>query len=149
MIEWDHHLIIFGNPKAMGRPRAVKRGKFAGVHEDPKDTKNKETLAVIAQQKSPDELLAGPLLVSVHFWFQRPKSHYGTGKNSGLLKDSAPKYHTSRPDRDNLDKLVLDALTGIFWKDDSTICQGSISKMYSERPRTEIFIKSLSPAQRL
>ena len=143
MIKWDYHLIVFGNPKAMGRPRAVRRGKFAGVHEDLKDTKHKATLAVIAQQKSPDELLTGPLRVSIQFWFQRPKNHYGTGKNLGILKYSAPRYHISRPDRDNLDKLVLDALTGVFWKDDSAICLGSISKMYSDKPRTEIFIQRL------
>jgi hypothetical protein len=29
--------------------------------------------------------------------------------------------HTSRPDGDNLDKFLFDALTGVCWKDDSQI----------------------------
>jgi Holliday junction resolvase RusA-like endonuclease len=141
--EYNYTIVILGNPKAMGRPRAVRRGRFASVHEDPQDTKNKETLAVIAQQHAPDKLLDCPLRVDLHFYFIRPKSHYGTGRNAGILKPSAPEHYEGKPDRDNLDKLVLDALTGIFWRNDASVCQGWIQKKYSERPRTEIYIKKL------
>lgn len=143
MIEWDYELIVYGDPKAQGRPRAVSRGKFTSVYESKKDKKNKQTLAVIAQQKSPTELLTCPLRVDIYFYFRRPKSHYGTGKNSKVLKNSAPTYYTKKPDRDNLDKMVLDALNGVFWLDDRQVCQGWLQKKYSERPSTEIYIKKL------
>ena len=45
--------------------------------------------------------------------------------------------HTSKPDRDNLDKLCLDANTvkdglskGDLWKDDKQVCDGRIRKFY-------------------
>lgn len=142
-MDYDHQFTVHGNPRAMGRPRAVRRGNFAGVHEAAKDTQNKESFAVIAQQQSPKELLSGPLRVDIWFYFQRPKGHFGTGRNAGILKNSAPIHYTSKPDRDNLDKLVLDALTGIFWTDDAIVCQGWLQKQYSEKPRTVIGIKRL------
>ena len=47
------------------------------------------------------------------------------------------------PDIDNLRKLVMDALTDVFWTDDSLVCRGTTTKVYSEKPRTEIYIKIL------
>jgi hypothetical protein len=40
------------------------------------------------------ELLAEPLVMEATFWFSRPKSHYGSGKNSDKLKPSAPSGTT-------------------------------------------------------
>lgn len=62
-----------------------------------------------------------PLRLYVNFRRQRPKGHYGTGKNSGILKASAPEYPTTRPDQTKLLRAVEDALTGIIWLDDSQI----------------------------
>ena len=60
-----------------------------------------------------------------------------------MLKNSAPDHHTKRPDIDNLRKLVMDALTNVFWRDDSLVCEGTTIKKYSDQPRTEIRIKLL------
>jgi hypothetical protein len=74
----------------------------------------------------------GPVRVDLCFYFARPKSHFRTGKFAGVLRDDAPKWHTTKPDRDNLEKAVLDALTqvGGFWQDDSQVCAGSVTKRY-------------------
>ena len=138
---------ILGSPKAQGRPRAARRGKFVTVYDPPESRKAKQNVAVVAQQYAPDELLTGPLSVDMRFYFSRPNSHYGTGRNAGKLKDSAPGCHTKKPDIDNLRKLFMDALTGIIFKDDSQVCRGTTSKSYSEKPRTEIFIKTLDKLQ--
>ena len=68
------------------------------------------------------------------FYMPRPKSHYRTGKFSHILKDSAPSFHTKKPDVDNLSKAVLDAMTdaGIL-SDDSIVVQHYIYKKYTER----------------
>lgn len=147
MIEkiYDYHLVVLGDPKAQGRPRACAFGKHARMYERQQDTTAKTALAIIVQQQAPPEPLSGPLCVDVHLFFGRPKNHFGTGRNAAKLKETAPIWHTSRPDRDNLDKLVLDALSGVFWRDDAQVCAGEIIKQYSERPRTEIFIKRLRP----
>ena len=58
-----------------------------------------------------------------------------------MLKDNAPEYHITRPDSDNLAKLVKDALNKVFWKDDSLVCDLNIKKRYDhDNPRTEITI---------
>ena len=50
---------------------------------------------------------------------------------NGELKPNAPKWHTDKPDRDNADKAVLDALTNLgLWGDDKQVCDGRIRKFY-------------------
>ena len=61
------------------------------------------------------------LIKRMAFWFPRPKSHYRTGKRSSELREGVPHAHTSKPDIDKLERCVLDALTGIVWKDDSQV----------------------------
>ena len=69
--------------------------------------------------------------VILQFYFQRPKSHLRT---NGMVKESAPGPHTSKPDLDNLAKLVLDRITrnGRFWGDDAQVDMLAISKEWSE-----------------
>jgi Holliday junction resolvase RusA-like endonuclease len=65
------------------------------------------------------------------FIFERPKSHFGTGKNSNKLKSSAPAHHIQPPDCDNLKKIVADCLNGLVYKDDSQIVTAVISKKWA------------------
>jgi len=135
--EYDYKLVVYGSP------RATSAGGFVRVYDDPNSAKEKRKLAVVIQEQAPKRLLDCPLRVDLYFYLPRPKGHYGTGKNAGRLKVLAPINHTKKPDIDNLRKLITDAMTGIFWRDDSIICEGTTKKIYSDRPRTEIFIKIL------
>jgi len=78
--------------------------------------------------------LEGPLYLVVHFYFSRPKSHYRTGKNAHLLKDSAPEYHVGRPDMTKLLRAIEDALNNFVWKDDSQIVRQWAFKDYDQIP---------------
>ena len=131
-------LTILGNPTALKRHRTTRTGH----RYDPSEVDKADLLAVV-RDNAPDKPFSCPLRVGITFYFARPKSHYGTGRNAGKLKLNAPRLHTKRPDRDNLDKFVLDALDGVFWLDDSIVCDGRLRKVYSERPRTEIEIEIL------
>lgn len=73
------------------------------------------------------------------FMFARPKSHYRTGKNAAVLKDSAPRWVTTTPDVDKLLRLVGDALVvaGVL-RDDSQIALVSGSKRYQTRDETRV-----------
>src|SRR3954449_13019503 len=56
-------------------------------------------------------VLDGPLLIRLDFYFPRPATHYGTGRNAGQLKDSAPLYpDTVGADLDKLARSTVDAL---------------------------------------
>jgi Holliday junction resolvase RusA-like endonuclease len=72
----------------------------------------------------------GAFDVKLTFFFRRPKSHYGKG---GHVKASAPVCHVSRPDADNLAKLVLDRITrgGRIWRDDSQVAKLSVHKFWA------------------
>jgi len=143
----DYELIILGEPKAQKRHRHTGRDgagnplKFVRTY-DPSAT-DKQNLHDVVQRQAPAKPLLGPLRVDCHFYFGHLKGHYGSGKNAGNLKASAPLWKNTKPDRDNLDKFVLDAITGVFFLNDSQVCDGRIIKKYSERPRMEIFITQL------
>ena len=134
-------LEVLGEPKPQARHRHFTRGTFSGTYDPSKDKKT--TFASIIQEQAPKEPICGPIALELHFYMGRPKNHYGTGKKSEFLKDVAPEYHTGRPDIDNLTKFIQDAMNKIFWKDDSQICVITAGKKYSERPRTEIIIKTI------
>lgn len=102
--------------------------------------------------------LAGPglcgheaLELSCVFFVQRPKGHYGTGRNFNVIKPQFVHVRpTGRPDFSNLVKMVEDALTSHAWKDDDQIVghYEPMGKFYTEaldeQPRTVIRIRLLS-----
>ena len=49
---------------------------------------------------------------------------------------------TTKPDLDNLEKLLMDAMNGIVYTDDSIVCEKNhISKIYGLVPQIQIIIK--------
>lgn len=134
-------ITIQSNPKAQKRHRDARINGITRRY-DPSST-TKKAILFQAKRFAPREPLTGALRVDCSFYFERPKSHYRTGKYSHILKESAPIMHTIKPDRDNLDKIVLDALKGVFWIDDCQICLGEIRKFYSVNPRTVLKIKPI------
>ncbi|MFB7596941.1 RusA family crossover junction endodeoxyribonuclease [Streptomyces sp. NPDC056160] len=65
------------------------------------------------------------------FTLLRPKSHFGTGRNAGQLKPSAPKFPTGKPDTDKLIRSTQDALkdAGVL-RDDSVVTAVSAAKVF-------------------
>lgn len=76
--------------------------------------------------------LNGPLAVSMVFTLVRPKGHWRTGRNAGLLRDSAPARPAGLPDLSKLVRSTEDALTGVIWSDDSRVVDyRRLGKWYS------------------
>ena len=129
---------VSGTPIAQPRVRACIRGKHAGVY-DPgtaKEWKNKvmscgTTAAYRPEHGTKFEILTGPVGLTLHFYLPRPKHH---SRSNGELKQTAPKWHTSKPDLDNLVKAVKDAITyiGVIWADDSQVCATQTEKTYAD-----------------
>lgn len=130
-------IIIPGNPIAKKRPRFARRGKFMAAINDQQTEEGKFLL--LAREQI-NEQLSGPLVVSCKFVMSRPKGHYGAGRNSGILKPSAPQHHVGKPDMDNLIKFAWDCLNGAAWGDDAQIVSMLAWKRYGENPRTEVTI---------
>lgn len=121
---------VSGHPKGQPRARACRRGAHAGIFSPPDADGWKA--CVRNDWKALDQpAWEGPLKVSLTFYFARPVGHFRTGKRAHELRDDAPRWHTKKPDRDNLDKAVMDALTNAgAWGDDCQVCDGRISKRF-------------------
>ena len=90
--------------------------------------------------------ITGPVSVAITFWFARPKKHFGAGKKAAVLRQNAPKYHTSKPDADKLCRAILDALTSVCFADDSRVAQLFAEKRYCAldgQPGARITINAL------
>lgn len=96
------------------------------------------------QDNNINTLLEGPVSLTMSFKILRPKNHYRTGKNAGMLRDDAQKYCTVKPDLTKLERSTEDALTGIIWRDDSQVAKKNTQKIYVEKdPGVEIAIDEL------
>ena len=116
-------------PRGQGRPRATVRGKHAGLYEAKEDVQHKQTIASLAAPHCPRSPLDGALSLRVLAIMPRPATLCGRSKRTGLpLQDPGRRWHTSKPDGDNLIKAVADALRN-FWRDDAQIAHMECQKV--------------------
>jgi crossover junction endodeoxyribonuclease RusA len=82
------------------------------------------------------QALVAPVRVQVRFYTRRPHSHYGTGRNAGVLKPTAPRFVTTTPDLDKLLRSTFDGLkeAGVY-RDDSLVVKVIAEHLYAnQRP---------------
>jgi Holliday junction resolvase RusA-like endonuclease len=89
--------------------------------------------------------LTGPISVDYTFYFNRPNSHHGTGRNKDMVRASAPGFHTIKPDLTKLIRSTEDALTGLIWKDDSQVCRRMDEKKYVDDDEKEGVLITILP----
>jgi len=112
-------------PVAQARPRFYTRHyghkRFIGVYDPAKCKSFKEAVSWHAKiaviEKDLKEPLRGAIALSLTFQMGENKKE---------------KFHTKRPDLDNLAKSVKDALKGIIYHDDSQIVEAHLFKKYGE-----------------
>lgn len=133
----------------VGKPRAQPRGRHVGgrvVSTTGKPATWKQLIENEARRASKsfyeglermgnwnaDDWLTGALCVSVDWYFDTSD---GSRWN---------KPHWQKPDRDNLDKLTLDAMVkGGLFKDDKQVAQGRLAKWWAPRAGVVVVV---SPA---
>jgi Holliday junction resolvase RusA-like endonuclease len=126
--------------KSTGQPRIGKHGRpvylVATTAANPK-TKGweavVETAALVARQRAGfTDWTPSPMTVFVEFVLPRTKA----------LKMSQPE-HGQKPDLDKLVRGVLDALTGVVWKDDKQVVTVTAKKRYArpeESPHAHVVV---------
>ena len=110
---------VLGLPAPQGSKKHVGGGRMVESSKRVKPWRRQVAAAYVDHDFG--DMLDGPVSVIVDFYLPRPKSHYGTGRNAGALKPSAPAEHLTMPDTDKLVRAVGDALTRLAWRDDSQI----------------------------
>ena len=108
-------------------PKARARSTRAGGHYTPSTTRTAEAnvraawFSQVGIQRKPFD---GPVDVVVNAYFAVPKSW------SKSKKDTTT-FHVSKPDIDNIVKLVTDALNGVAYVDDSSVVRVAGTKNYT------------------
>lgn len=119
-----------GHPSTKGswRPIHTKTGRVFMAHNNP--AAYESWCGVVKQYAASHvkEPCAGPVDISLVFFLNRPKAHH---RANGELKPAAPPYPMGKPDVDKLARLILDALTGIAWKDDAQVVKLTVGKSYT------------------
>jgi len=148
---------VLGIPKAQPRHRAfgvaiMKDGKpvlnekgkplvTARVHNKGTAEWWKSQIILAGKTWRPRNPLAGPIHIRLIFWMPRPKRLMRNKDTEGAIP------HTSKPDKENLEKPIFDALTNDGWfQDDAQIFLGNTGKFYHAKggaPGAEIYIDEL------
>ena len=160
------YFTIPGPPKAQKRHRdRAGGGKYDPSAQDKRDFNLQSRRHWCEFGGAPRSPITGPVLLCVVFYMPTPRKPTSFSKavqehdrwtlsprdvSRGLFMFTTDIatineigrqfFHVKRPDVDNLLKLVKDALTSLFWKDDSQVQIGGAFKIYSHNPRTEIEI---------
>ena len=130
----SRHIYIPGQPVGKGRPRFVKA---TGHTYTPTKTKDYEALVKLAyQSENKAPALVGPVRIDIFAVFQLPKDK----KRRALL---AYQPYMSKPDTDNVAKVIQDALNGLAYEDDKQVVEMYVEKRYcgeDEEPHVSVTV---------
>jgi Holliday junction resolvase RusA-like endonuclease len=127
---------IPGEPQGKRRARFVRAGHFIKSYAEPKcvsyETYIREMFCIAYPEFVPVE---GQLAVEIKAFCGMPKS---VSKKKRALMENGEIRPAKRPETDNIAKVILDALTGLAFKNDSQVTRLLVEKSYSDRPRVEV-----------
>ena len=138
---------VHGMPAAQGSKRYVGKGVMVESSKKVKPWRQDVVAAALRAMEDDREfeMFTGPVEVTIDFFFARPKSHVGTGRNNGVLKTNAPTYVATRPDAEKLIRSTHDALTTAgVWRDDALAVSVHATKRYGIRPCAVITVTEVT-----
>lgn len=113
-----------GEPRGKGRPRFTRYGK---PYTDAK-TRAYEALIRDVFRSYGGRMAETPVMVSVCIYHAIPKSWSKAKRQRAQEGKIIP---ICKPDIDNVAKVLLDALNGIAWRDDTLVTGISLAKRYT------------------
>ena len=128
--------------------------EFFMAMDPPTCTYQEKQVAVIRGKPvfyDPPEVNAARLKLTGYLAGHRPATRYECGVRL-VVKWCFPKggrhrngeYRTTRPDTDNLQKLLKDCMTAAgFWKDDALVASEIVEKFWADRPGIYIRVEEL------
>lgn len=136
--------------KPMGKQRArtfwnAKLGRMQSI--TPKETASYEGDIKIFYQNGCGGAVFDrgvPLAIEIAAFFEPVKSE--SKKRTNLMLAGKIR-HIKKPDVDNIAKVVMDALNGLAWHDDSQIVSLSAYKAYAENAELVVTIRSLEKGE--
>lgn len=111
---------------------AVRNGKPV-VYEPVELKQARSKLTAHLAGHKPAAPFQGPIRFMVKWLFPAGDQHYDG------------EWKTTKPDTDNLDKLLKDCMTKVgFWKDDAQVCSEISEKFWAVHPGIYIVVEELS-----
>lgn len=126
---------VKGEPVAKARPRFNSKTRMTYTKQKTRNAERLIQTEYIRQGGRNKNDYSGKVEIELVFVFPIRKS-WSKVKQRGMWN----KEHTIKPDLDNLEKTVLDALNGLAFKDDSQVCLVTKEKFWSNEAYTEIKI---------
>jgi Holliday junction resolvase RusA-like endonuclease len=134
-----------GQPRTKARAMKTRGGKWIAQVYNPKGSDGWKSGVTLAARQAglPPVPWEGPVSVTIDAYFERPQRLCRAKDPDGPIRC------TAKPDRDNIEKAVLDALTAVgLWKDDAQVCDGPVRKWYVAKgcvPGVRIVAELLEP----
>jgi Holliday junction resolvase RusA-like endonuclease len=135
-------------PAGKKRPKFTTIGGYARSYT-PADTLNHEQYvkACFLQSARKKIPLKGPLFPAKTPLAVRITCYYPIPKSTSIRRSeqmaAGEILPVVKPDLDNVAKLILDALNGVAWHDDNQITRLEISKVYGDKPHTDVYIETI------
>jgi Holliday junction resolvase RusA-like endonuclease len=107
-------------PTSTGQEKKISfRGKRPVIYDSEKSAAARELLEAELSHRRPERKFRGPIMLSVSWDF--PTSD----------RKKVGTYKVTKPDTDNLEKLLKDSMTGTgFWEDDAQVAVEIITKRW-------------------
>ena len=132
--------VVPGEPQGKARPRVVRTRSGGSCAYTPDKTVAYEELVRVRCSQACSQMLQGELCAEITAFFAIPKS---ASKKSREKMASGAMCPTKKPDADNIAKIILDAINGIAYHDDSQIVELRVHKEYVDcdpQPRVKVRI---------
>lgn len=130
--------VVNGDPigKIRHRSTILPNGMIHNYNSK-KNTDYEKLVAVEYKRQCPNIYFIGELEVIINVFFPIPNSWSKKKKQSALMGEFRPQ---TKPDCDNVSKIILDSLNKIAFDDDKQVTDLHTHKYYSEEPRVEVTI---------
>ncbi len=128
--------VVPGEPRGKARARVLRSGHAY----TPRETLLAENEIKHFARAAGVRVLEGPVYLVVTASYTVPKSW-------SKKRAAAARYKTSKPDGDNVAKLVKDSLNGIAWSDDAQVAVLHVEKLYGPLACLNIYIQSLGDVE--
>lgn len=130
--------IVYGEPIGKMRHRSmVLPNGMIHNYNDRKNTNYEKLVKLEYQRQCRGIYFAGELEVTINAYFSIPKSWSNRNKQGAAGGCIRPQ---TKPDTDNISKIILDSLNKVAFDDDKQITDLHIHKYYSYDPRVEVTI---------
>lgn len=124
-----------GKPQGKARARTTRNGTYT-----PEKTVLYENLIKVCYRQVTRQCTEEPLHITIEAVFEPVKSTSRVRREKMLSGEIKP---TKRPDIDNIAKVVLDALNGVAYKDDTQVISLEVIKTYGPFEKLNVLIRSV------